>query len=287
MPRPERPIDPSQGPISHFAADLRKLREKAGGPSYRKLADSAHYSRATLSDAASGHRLPTLEVTLAYVSACGGDTEQWRERWHLVRSDLGLQVETDHVIQDDPDAETTASDGGRKRWRYRFLFAGGPALVVALALTVLRPADQEVVPGPHPTESMARFADGSEPVADNADPKRAGCSHDKDVSTLDSVEINTRDQHFLGVAELRHSPRCRAAWGRFTPSDRLTYLRGATVSITAYRPATGTTGVPYSTAFDGQAVFGNILVEKSSCLQINVVVQGSAGAGSGRTLCKP
>src|SRR5438132_165283 len=65
MPRPERPLDPADGPVSDFAAQLRELRQAAGNPGYRRLAQRAHYSAATLAAAASGRRLPSLEVTLA------------------------------------------------------------------------------------------------------------------------------------------------------------------------------------------------------------------------------
>lgn len=86
MPRAERPIDAAETELGSFAADLRRLREKAGKPAYRELASRAHYSAATLADAASGRKLPTLAVTLAYVSACGGDTEEWEKRWRLIAS---------------------------------------------------------------------------------------------------------------------------------------------------------------------------------------------------------
>lgn len=65
------------------------MRRKAGNPPYRRLAEQAHYSISTLSSAASGQRLPTLAVTLAYVRACDGDTEEWRERWREVAEVLG------------------------------------------------------------------------------------------------------------------------------------------------------------------------------------------------------
>ncbi|GGU32925.1 nSTAND1 domain-containing NTPase [Lentzea flava] len=71
-----------------FAADLRRLREKAGRPTYRELSRQAHYSVTVLSDAASGRKLPTLAVTLAYVEACGGDAEEWRQRWHELSEQL-------------------------------------------------------------------------------------------------------------------------------------------------------------------------------------------------------
>ncbi|AUI60210.1 hypothetical protein B1H26_39665 [Amycolatopsis sp. BJA-103] len=71
----------------NFAFDLRTLRGKAGSPSYRELARRAHYSSTTLSDAAGGRRLPSLEVALAYVRACGGDVDEWTRRWHAVAAE--------------------------------------------------------------------------------------------------------------------------------------------------------------------------------------------------------
>ncbi|MDN0195301.1 XRE family transcriptional regulator [Streptomyces sp. S.PNR 29] len=84
MPRRERPLEAGEGPLWEFAAGLRKLRQKAGNPPYRSLAERAHYSISTLSSAASGQRLPTLAVTLAYVRACEGDVEEWERRWRAV-----------------------------------------------------------------------------------------------------------------------------------------------------------------------------------------------------------
>nr|WP_062339413.1 hypothetical protein [Herbidospora sakaeratensis] len=81
MGRPERDLDPDASPLHRFADDLRKLREKAGRPSYRTLSARAHFSVTALAAAASGDRLPSLPVTLAYVTACGGDPGEWEERW--------------------------------------------------------------------------------------------------------------------------------------------------------------------------------------------------------------
>ncbi|MGP4001051.1 helix-turn-helix domain-containing protein [Streptomyces sp. 8N706] len=81
MGRPETHIDPTQGPLQSFAYELRALRRSVGNPSYRKLASRANYSGTTLSEAARGLSFPSLEVTLAYVSACGGDTARWKRYW--------------------------------------------------------------------------------------------------------------------------------------------------------------------------------------------------------------
>ncbi|MGV9313763.1 nSTAND1 domain-containing NTPase [Streptomyces sp. NPDC003691] len=81
MPRPEKPLGSETDPAVELAAGLRRLREKAGNPPYRRLALLAHYSATTLAAAASGQKLPSLAVTLAYARACGGDPREWERRW--------------------------------------------------------------------------------------------------------------------------------------------------------------------------------------------------------------
>ncbi|MFE3589727.1 hypothetical protein ACFXOY_19725 [Streptomyces niveus] len=88
MPRRELPLAEGGGTVVQFAAALRRLREEAGGPTYRTMAARAHYSVATLSGAAAGHRLPSLDATLAYVRACDGDVAQWEDRWRGATSEL-------------------------------------------------------------------------------------------------------------------------------------------------------------------------------------------------------
>jgi hypothetical protein len=81
MGRPEKPLNAKGNPIVAFANDLRELRRRAGEPSYREMARCALFSPSVLSSAASGRRLPTLQVTLAFVDACGGDRVAWEGRW--------------------------------------------------------------------------------------------------------------------------------------------------------------------------------------------------------------
>jgi WD40 repeat protein len=87
MPRPERSLDPSAGPVEALAAELRALRRQAGSPGYRELAARAGYSVAALANAAGGRRLPSLAVTLGFVRACGGDAQVWQRRWRQVAAD--------------------------------------------------------------------------------------------------------------------------------------------------------------------------------------------------------
>ncbi|EWM17242.1 WD-40 repeat protein, partial [Kutzneria sp. 744] len=97
VPRGERPLDEGDGPLLRFAADLRRLRTLAGSPVYRELSRRAHYSTAVLSEAAGGRKLPSLAVTLAYVTACEGDTAVWEQRWREVAAEL-LPAETPKTI---------------------------------------------------------------------------------------------------------------------------------------------------------------------------------------------
>ncbi|GAA1244346.1 hypothetical protein GCM10009665_38910 [Kitasatospora nipponensis] len=91
MARKPRPIDPAEGPLQAFAHDLRTVREEAGNPTYRALAALAGFGASTLSDAAGGMRQPSLEVTLAYVGACGGDIRLWQRRWEELNRTLAAQ----------------------------------------------------------------------------------------------------------------------------------------------------------------------------------------------------
>lgn len=95
MGRPERALDPDDGPLQRLALGLRELREAAGRPSYRELARRAHFSVTALSEAAGGVVLPTLPVTLAYATACGGDRDEWERRWQEVAAELTPATEPD------------------------------------------------------------------------------------------------------------------------------------------------------------------------------------------------
>lgn len=107
MPRGEKPIDMSRGPVAQFAVELRELRKRAGGPPYRELAERTRYTQSVLSKAASGEKLPTWAVVHAFVEACDGDLACWEMRWNEVNAHVG-DVE-ENVI--DKIRRSTASYG--------------------------------------------------------------------------------------------------------------------------------------------------------------------------------
>lgn len=140
MARRPLPVDPDEGPLQAFAYDLRQLREKAGSPTYRMLARKAGYSPATLSEAARGQRRPSLDVTMAYVGACGGDPDEWRLRWHdLAAAETGTTakkaadagIEPAGPVDVAPPAEPTTPQPSHIRWRR---WTRPPLLAAAVAL---------------------------------------------------------------------------------------------------------------------------------------------------------
>ncbi|POX58172.1 hypothetical protein C3492_39565 [Streptomyces sp. Ru62] len=112
--RPEQPLDPESGPLERFALDLRALRRRAQ-LTYAQMAASTHFSQSALSQAAAGQRLPSREVLLAYVRACGGDPRWWEECWERVRQELyRLEVAREtgtFALQSFRDAEATSFVG--------------------------------------------------------------------------------------------------------------------------------------------------------------------------------
>ncbi|MFI7125585.1 helix-turn-helix domain-containing protein [Nonomuraea sp. NPDC050153] len=77
--------------MQRFASELRKLRQEAGGLTYRAMAKRAGYSVTTLSQAAAGERLASLPVVLAFVEACGADVSEWERRWQRVAHELARE----------------------------------------------------------------------------------------------------------------------------------------------------------------------------------------------------
>ncbi|MEV7979094.1 protein kinase [Streptomyces sp. NPDC086519] len=105
MGRREAPVP--DGPLKDFAEGLRELRARTpGSPTYRELAARARYSSSALSDAASGRRLPSWEVTAAFVAACGGDVPHWQERWRELDTRLRGQSPALRAEAGPPDAAT-------------------------------------------------------------------------------------------------------------------------------------------------------------------------------------
>ncbi|MFE2607772.1 WD40 repeat domain-containing protein [Streptomyces mirabilis] len=97
--------------LTVFAADLRRLRAKAGSPPYRELGRRAHYSSTTLADAAAGRKLPSLAVTLAYVRACAGDPAEWEARWRATAAELAAEEPAESLPEAPADGRRSPYAG--------------------------------------------------------------------------------------------------------------------------------------------------------------------------------
>jgi hypothetical protein len=104
---PDRPGEPSPQErgtaqddcarwVAEFAADLRRMHEKAQKPSSRQMSMKVPYSHTALSSALRGvgGRLPSQALTLALVRACGGDEQAWRARWEREHARIAARTES-------------------------------------------------------------------------------------------------------------------------------------------------------------------------------------------------
>ena len=88
MGRPEKPINPdAPPPVLRIAQGLRVQRHEAG-LSYKQLARRAQCSASSLAAAASGDKLPSLAITMAFAGGCGGERTVWKRRWLAAHAEL-------------------------------------------------------------------------------------------------------------------------------------------------------------------------------------------------------
>jgi hypothetical protein len=160
--------------------------------------------------------------------------------------------------------------------RATLVFGAAAAILLAAGLTAWQ-ANQKI-------ERPPLLPQDRKTVADGEDPGATGCSYYQlAVQSLDRKPLHTPDGRQLGTAVLRHSPTCRASWGRFEPAKHLD--APVRVTITAERPATGTVGAPATPAFDGANAGGSMLLDTTGCVQVTIRVETAAGAGEATTGC--
>ena len=140
----------SRQQIAVFARELRALRRRAGNPSYERLARETGYPGPTLAAADSGDRLPQLTVTLAYVSACRGDTDAWADRWRAVSARLNTAEHATLLAPGTPGIPTEPVVLPRVRRlsrRARVVVVLAGVLVLPLVWTILMPWSSLMRPG--------------------------------------------------------------------------------------------------------------------------------------------
>ena len=144
MPRLPRPLDPTASPVQAFAAELRALREEAGNPKYLQMARVTGRSRTALAEAAGGDHLPTWETVVAFVTACKGNAQIWREKWEQVRDQTRgngngtaeITVERDRPT-DALNQVATAEKPSPRRTYLPYVATALAAALIAVVTTVL------------------------------------------------------------------------------------------------------------------------------------------------------
>jgi Helix-turn-helix domain/Protein of unknown function (DUF2690) len=280
MPRPERPLDPTDGPIADFAAMLRQQRERAGRPTYRAMARKAHRSQTTLSEAAGGRTLPTWETTVAFLDACGvTDTAPWRQRWEQCRN----TIRTDGESAGDRLEPPLKRPSRRQIW---ITVVAGSVILVAAAVvstSLIMKSGDGAASDRGPTNSPQVS------ISNGADPEDTGCANDAAGDTVDAREV-ALDQIPIGMIELRYSPRCGASWPRFTPADP----RYATINkpgpididLAVVVDDPQRTTISFSTRYIGLPVFGNMANSTNHCVIAQASLYGPGWRSSlGSTRC--
>lgn len=312
MGRRERTVDPAAGPVQAFAYELREMRRAVGSPSYRELAGRAHFSSTSLSVAASGTRMPSLEVTLGYVRACGGDVQEWEQRWRKASGQAnrddgadggpvpGTVTFTAPASQSPqtaavPDRASRCLPGpfGRIGGSLRLQGIAALAIIGLIAFAAVgftaTQGGGKPGSGQRPPTAQAVAATGSRspngtPLSDGLDPKQAGC--DRDAIDLDShafslaAPVTVNGHHLragavIGYISLRYSPACRAAWARLDPAPDIDTPRAGTVDLYTLRPTDGS-----RTAFHLghlEEAYDDMLLTGTGCVQAGGAINLAAG----------
>jgi len=129
VPRPLRSLDPSAGPVQAFAAELRKLWEEAGSPTFLQMARKTGKSRTAITEAVGGDHLPSWETVVAFVSACDADPNAWRVRWEQARE---TRASASQPLDEPTPAEDDAVTEDPRSWARRLLPYAITSFVTAL-----------------------------------------------------------------------------------------------------------------------------------------------------------
>jgi transcriptional regulator with XRE-family HTH domain len=211
-----------RAPVEEFAAQLRRLRESAGEPSFRQMARAAHFSSSTLAEAVQGRRLPSQAVVEAFATVCGADPREWAVKLQAAAAAATAEPFADSLPAPVPAEPAGAAilSPGRRGWRYAVQAA---VLVIAFALGFLARgllAPSQPVHTAAPTPSGGALVTASRAAGiphDGADPSDEGCSRDSTIADHATMLDGTVS---VGVLELRRSAGGRGRPGGLLRPDR-------------------------------------------------------------------
>jgi hypothetical protein len=278
MGRREGHIDSEHPVVAQFAAGLRQLRASAGSPTYRSMAAAIDYAATTLSRAAAGQTLPSLDVVLAYVAACDGDRAEWRRRWEEACAALAPARSTEDS-PGSPPAGAARPDHRRPAGR-RIAWA---ALSGVLAIALLAGAVLWTALNQAPaSRTLPRLgtSPGRPAVSDGDNPQVDGCAAagDAQAAALGATEVEGRAVKSHGVTigylGLWRNKRCKAEWAEASYLNPHLYP----ITLESHRPADGATVIDQAIVnLPHDPVIGQLLTTALGCIwaRMTLTIHGS------------
>ena len=260
--------------VTGFAADLAKLRELQGNPSFEKMYRAIRHDTRTAGSKNTFHRMVTKpdriyepEFVRGFVLALGlGDKDAaiWEER--RVRALLELQAmrKTQMV-----EVETASPSQRRNSITAKTLLAPLMLVLAILAAAIFLNVFSRKSNIPQGASAGAATA---KTPRDGADPVDSGCSRLQGVHILDNAEVDFAGLP-VGLAELVYSPLCGVSWARFEPFIRAKIPAGATIKVDVVRVSPHRMTEPYSAPYVGEPVYGNVLQSTESCVYATVTIE--------------
>mgnify|MGYP001627804580 CR=1 FL=1 len=236
--------------IELFAADLRRLRLKAGSPTLAHLQSRTGISKSALSDAFAGKQLPSGRTVDAIANACEAEPGPLLDRRDALALRRVAPTSDITVPADKPRAPRGAAvSRGTAIGLAAASFVGGAAVCASVIALVT------------PLTATSTSAGATDPATDAApaitvrtgeDPALTPCVDDAAVATGDTRADNS-------LLEIVWSDKCQAGWGRITRYDGLG--NGNTVSIAIY-PQTSPDGPDRqeATEHDVQGAYTTLVV---------------------------
>jgi transcriptional regulator with XRE-family HTH domain len=275
-------------PEQRVGIAMREVRESRG-VSLRQMAKRLNYSsHTTLSGYERGSVMPTDQVVEGYERLLGLESgalsavlesarvERHGDAWHKRRVHLPVEFVNEAALPTPEFEPHGRRFAGWPRKRVIFVGAATTVLLAAVGAVGLATLTRDT-PETEAVEPQLLVPDGS-------DPKVTGCADG--AVTASSIEIHDPPQYLAGVLELRTSVRCGTSWGRFTPSATLAVTPPLTIVIAVHRPADGTDR-PFQLRFDGQAVYGDMLISRHQCVYATLTLRRDGKeAPTVRTECR-
>jgi hypothetical protein len=286
MGRPMRPIDPADGTIQAFAAELRQLRERAGSPPFRVMARRAHYSATTLSVACAGASLPSLDVTLAFVRVCDGPAGYWRGRWQEA-----ADAQADGTGRAGPAAGDAHDRPAVRRLRDATTRLRRP-IALAAVIAIASAAGAAAWSLGHPVASKQPGRAAARELYVGVSPCDVGAVILSQANVTLPAPLRLGGRNYpagtvVGVVALRFSPRCALAWTRFLPAAPFGRAHAGTVTLQSRRAADGAISTVMLSPV--VAAEGDPLLTVPGCVLAQATVRFGAGqpAATATTGCYP